>query len=143
MSEQNYSNHAQMVPGFHYVLFGVSFLTLIGAGVNYFGAMGTEGAYSAALIFVLTFAVLVTMFYGRLFALKAQDRAIRAEENLRHFARKGTLMDAKITMRQIIALRFAPDEEWDDLAKKAVANNMSEKEIKQAIENWKADTYRV
>jgi len=46
-------------------------------------------------------------------------------------------------MRQIIALRFASDEEWDDLAKKAVANNMSEKEIKQAIENWKADTYRV
>lgn len=132
-----------MVPGFHYVLFGVTFLTLIGAGFNYYSVFGTDGAYSASLLLVLTVSVLVTMFYARLFALKAQDRAIRAEENLRHFVRKGTLMDPKLTMRQIIALRFASDEEWDDLSQKAVANSMSEKEIKQAIKNWKADTYRV
>ena len=143
MSQQNFNNHAQMVPGFHYGLFGVTFLTLIGAGVNYFSAMGTDGAYSASLLFVLTLVVLVTMFYARLFALKAQDRAIRAEENLRHFVRKGTLMDSKITMSQTIALRFASDEEYDELAQKAVANNMSAKEIKQAIKHWKADTYRV
>jgi len=143
MSEQNFSNHAQMVPGFHYVTAMGLFLTVIGSGVHFFGAWGTEGQYAAALILVLSALTLVATFYARIFALKAQDRAIRAEENLRNFARHGALLDSKLTVRQIIGLRFASDDEYDELAKKAIANNMSEKEIKQAIKNWKADTYRV
>jgi len=46
-------------------------------------------------------------------------------------------------MRQIIGLRFAPDEEWDALASNAASNGTSEKEIKQSIANWKADEDRV
>ncbi len=79
----------------------------------------------------------------RVFALKAQDRAISAEENLRSFATTGKLLDPKLTTRQIIGLRFAGDDEYADLAKKAVANNMSEDDIKKAIKNWKSDEYRV
>jgi hypothetical protein len=143
MSEQNFKNHAQMVPGFHYVTALGLFATVIGSVVHLFGAWGTEGQYAASLLVVLSILTLMAAFYARLFALKAQDRAIRAEENLRNFVRNGALLDPKLTMRQIIGLRFASDAEYDELAKKAVANSMSEKEIKQAITNWKADTYRV
>jgi hypothetical protein len=81
-------------------------------------------------------------WYCRSFALRAQDRAIRAEENFRHFILTGKTLDARLRMSQIIALRFAPDEEFIELAKEAVDKKLSAKEIKIAIKNWKADHYR-
>ena len=91
----------------------------------------------AGFIFLFLFA------FVRIFALKAQDRAIRAEENLRHFALTGKLLPSSLRIGQIVALRFAADEEFVALAVKAVAENLTGKEIKQSIHNWKADTYRV
>jgi Kef-type K+ transport system membrane component KefB len=144
MATQNYSNHTRLVPGFHYVLAGILFFTMIGALVNLRMCWGVHGHfYSAALIVVLTFCCGMLFYYTRTFPLKAQDRAIRAEENLRHFALTGKLLDARLAMRQIIALRFAPDNEFVDLARKAADGNMPPADIKRAIKNWKADDYRV
>jgi hypothetical protein len=81
--------------------------------------------------------------YARVFPLKAQDRAIRAEENLRHFVLTGKLLDPRLEVKQIIALRFAPDDEFAGLARKAADSNMPPADIKRAIKNWKADDYRV
>ena len=78
-----------------------------------------------------------------MFAVKAQDRAIRAEENLRHFSLTGKLLDPRLTIRQIIALRFAPDGEFVSLAQAAVDKNLAEDAIKQAVKKWRSDTYRV
>jgi hypothetical protein len=85
------------------------------------------------------------MLFGfcRMYALKAQDRAIRAEENLRHFALTGKLFDPRIEIRQAIALRFAPDEEFVPLARRAADEGLTPDAIKQAVKNWRADTYRV
>ena len=82
-------------------------------------------------------------FLLRIFALKAQDRAIRAEENLRHFALHGSLLDPRLDTRQIIGLRFASDEEFAELATKAAEEGMSENDIKKAVKNWRGDYYRV
>src|SRR5690242_18498935 len=110
MAIQNYSNHRQSVPMFHYVLIPVLALTLIGSFVNLGKSMGDhERLYSAALIAVICFCALITAFLARIFALRAQDRAIRSEENLRHFAMTGKLLDPRLTVRQVIALRFASD----------------------------------
>jgi len=92
------------------------------------------------LISIVLFSV---FFFSRLFALKAQDRAIRAEENFRHFILTGKPLDSKLTIRQIIGLRFASDEEFPELAKSAVEKGMSEDEIKKAVKNWRGDYYRV
>lgn len=144
MSTQNYANHRQTVPMYHVVLFGVLVLTLIGSVVNLVRSAGNhEVFYSASLITVLTAATLVLFFYTRIFALKAQDRAIRAEENLRHFVLTGRLLDSKLTIRQIVALRFASDEEFPTLAERAAQENTSPDAIKQAIGKWRPDTYRV
>ncbi len=141
--EQNYSNHRRLVPMYHFVLFAFSILTIIGSIVNFTKSLGTAGLYSASLILVITVAFFILSVFTRTFALKAQDRAIRAEENLRHFAMSGKLLDPKLDIRQIIGLRFASDEEFLELEKKAVEENLKEDEIKKAVKNWKADTYRV
>ena len=142
MPEQNFENHAQRVPGFLSVAF-VLFLTLIGAGVNLYQSMGDhQRLYSAALILVLTLCVFVVAFFGRVFALKAQDRAIRAEENLRHFVLTGKLLDARLQPLQIVALRFAADGEFVDLARQAAEKGMAPVDIKKAVKSWRADFYR-
>ncbi len=131
-----------MVPGFHYVTFG-GIIALLGGSINYFIKSSVENTYLASL-FVLTSIVLVLIaWFTRTFALKAQDRAIRAEENLRHFVLTGKLLPSSLTVGQVVALRFASDAEFVALAEKAAANNLSGKEIKQSIQNWKADFYRV
>jgi len=84
----------------------------------------------------------VAYFLFRSFALKAQDRAIRAEENLRHFVLTGKMLDKNLTILQIIALRFAPEEEFATLTERAVKENLTNDQIKQAIKNWKADNHR-
>jgi len=144
MANQNYANHVRLVKGFHFVLAGLLFFTLIGSLVNLYRSWGDhERIYSAALIAVLTVCSGMLFNYCRVFPLKAQDRAIRAEENLRHFVLTGKLLDSRLTMRQIIALRFAPDDEFLDLARHAAESDMNPNAIKRAIKNWKVDDYRV
>jgi hypothetical protein len=128
---------------YHYFLFTLITLVLIGSFVNLIKSIGDhERIYSADLLFSLSIALLFSFFFMRIFALKAQDRAIRAEENLRHFALTGKLLDARLHVKQIVALRFASDDEFVELAKKAADSNMSANDIKKAIKNWKGDYYR-
>jgi hypothetical protein len=144
MTTQNYSNHRQYVPMFHFVLLPILALTFIGSLVNLGKSLSDhERLYSAALIVVLCFCALVVSFLARIFALKAQDRAIRAEENLRHFAMTGKLLDPRLTIRQVIALRFTSDGEFMALAKRAADESMPPDAIKRAVKDWRADTYRV
>ena len=144
MEQQNYSNHTRFVFLYHRVLFPVLSLTLGGALVNLYKSIGDhQRLYSASLILVLVLCVVLTTLYARVFALKAQDRAIKAEENLRHFVLTGKLPDARIAVKQIVALRFASDAELADLARRAADENLSPDAIKRGIKNWRADHYRV
>jgi apolipoprotein N-acyltransferase len=142
MKTQNYSNHSRLVAGWHGLTFFTMLAFWIGSFVNLAHASGPE-LYSASLLCVAGFIFLCLFLFVRMFALKAQDRAIRAEENLRHFALTGKLLPANLSIGQIIALRFASDDEFVALAVKAASENLSSKEIKQSITNWKADNYRV
>ena len=141
---QSYANHARFDPGFHRILAPALLLTLMGACVNLTKSLGDhERLYSAALILVLNICLIAAAIYGRIFALRAQDRAIRAEENLRHFALTGKLLDPRLAIKQIVALRFASDAEFPALAARAAAESIAPKDIKLAIKNWRADEDRV
>jgi hypothetical protein len=83
------------------------------------------------------------LFRSRGFALKAQDRAIRAEESLRYFMLTGKAIDARLTLKQVIALRFASDAEVVHLAKIAVEQNLKPDAIKREIKSWRPDLHRV
>lgn len=142
MAEQSYATHRQLVPLYHIVLFLLIVLTLIGAAVNLVKSIGTSGLYSASLLVTLTVSVLMTYVFARVFALKAQDRAIRAEEQLRHYVLTGKLLDTRLSVKQIVGLRFASDAEFVALAQRAAADKMDPETIKKAITSWRADTYR-
>jgi hypothetical protein len=48
------------------------------------------------------------------------------------------------TTNQLIGLRFAPDDELPELARRVLDEGISDrKTIKQAIKNWRADTQRI
>jgi hypothetical protein len=81
-------------------------------------------------------------WYIRSFPLKAQDRAIRAEENLRHYVLTGKLLDSRLRISQVIALRFASDDEFVALAKKAAEEGLNNDAIKREIRTWRADHHR-
>ena len=141
MKTQNYSNHARFVPLFHFFTLIGTLVLLIGSIVNLVKSSGSN-LYNASLIVFGALLLMLIAFYARVFSLKAQDRAIKAEENFRHYLLTGKPLDSKLTVRQIIGLRFASDEEFPELAKKAVNENLSEKDIKKSVKNWKADYYR-
>ena len=141
---QNFANHARFVPAYHFVLAGLIALSLIGSLVNLYESIGHRPRlYSASLIVVLEFIAVLLFWFCRVFPLKAQDRAIRAEENLRHFVLTGRLLDPRLGVKQIVALRFAPDDEFVALAVRAAGEHMAPDDIKRAIQNWRADEYRV
>jgi hypothetical protein len=144
MSTQNYASHRKFDTAFHRILIPVLFLTFVGSCVNLYHSLDDhQRLYSAALITVLTICLMMTALLARIFALKAQDRAIRAEENLRHFALTGKLLDPRLTAKQIVALRFACDGELVGLAGRAANESLAPDDIKKAVKTWRGDEYRV
>jgi hypothetical protein len=143
METQSYANHRRFVPLFHRVLLPMLLLTVMGSLVNLYESLGDhQRLYSASLIAVLSIGIMMAAVFSRVFALKAQNRAIRAEESLRHFVLTGKLPDSRLTMGQFVALRFAPDGEFVPLAKKAADESLTPDAIKRAIKQWRPDTDR-
>ncbi len=143
MAAQNLKNHGRYVPVYHFILPIAILAFIIGSVINLFDCMHKSDAlYSASLICLAGPIILFIWYFSRSFALKAQDRAIRAEENLRHLAIAGSLLDNRLTMQQIIALRFAANNEFVALAHRAAEENMKPADIKKAIQNWKEDNDR-
>jgi hypothetical protein len=145
MEEQNFKNHARLVPMYHIVLFLMivaAFVISVLFTVHYFRSGEHGGWYAPITLLLVTLGMMIQAWYSRAFAARAQDRAIRAEENLRHFALTGKLIDPRVTMDQVVALRFAPDDEFLRLIDEAINKQFSNEEIKQRIKKWKADHYR-
>ena len=142
MKEQNFKNHPKYVFGYHVVGSVGILLLIIGSFVNLFRS-APDNLYSASLICLMALLLLLVASYARTFPLRAQDRAIRAEENLRYYVMTGKLLPSSLRMSQIIALRFASDEEFIGLVDRAVKEKLSAKDIKLAVKNWRADYYRL
>lgn len=142
MSTQNYKNHTRIVPSYHGLTLLPLLALLIGSIMNLVNS-DESNDYSAWLLVLVSLILLSMFFHARGFGLKAQDRAIRAEENLRHLALTGKLLDSRLNIRQVVALRFASDEEFPSLAQKAADGNLSNKEIKKQIVKWREDHHRV
>ncbi len=141
MKEQNFKTHRKWVPGYHIISF-LAIIALIVGSIRNLIYTQDDNLYSASLLVLVSFILLFMFYFLRAFALKAQDRALKVEENFRHYLITGKPLNADLSMRQIIGLRFASDEEFPDLAEKAAKEKLSENDIKKAIKNWKADIYR-
>jgi hypothetical protein len=144
MKAQSYSNHRRHHFMYNYVTFFIVVLLFV-SSLYYTYRAHIEGISlrPPLFLFLISFVLLVYFFTTWSFAVKAQDRAIRAEENLRHFVLTGKLLDRRLNIHQITALRFASDEEFPSLASKAVEDDMKPENIKKAIKNWRADFDRI
>ena len=139
---QTFANHGRFDPLFHFVALPVFALTLIISVILLVKNPGWLTGWGV----VLAVGALIAVFKIRLYALKVQDRMIRLEERLRLTGLLGLAAQPqidKLSVDQLIALRFASDGEAPALVQRAVTENLSRADIKKAIKVWRPDYWRV
>jgi hypothetical protein len=146
---QTFANHTRFDPLFHFFLGPVFVIAIVMAIMNFLNPVGHRspmGNVHAFLLIVLAVAFLVLVFKTRLYSLKVQDRVIRLEERLRLMQLLPEPLRSRIpelTEDQLCGLRFASDDEVAKLAERAMNEKLTRKQIKQAIQNWRPDYWRV
>lgn len=145
MKTQNYQNHTRYYPFHHFIL---SPLTLIYLGwtISRIDTSSEETTYASIYMLIGAIILVLLPFLARIYALKTQNRIILMEMHLRYFHLTGSPFyekERQLKLGQIIALRFAGDEELLPLMEKAISEKLSPKEIKLQIKNWKGDYRRV
>jgi hypothetical protein len=139
---QTYANHARFDPWFHFFLAPVFLIALIASIVH----LVRHPHLGSVWHVVLAFALFILLFKLRTYSLKVQDRVIRLEERLRLAALLPEPLRSRINeldVRQLIALRFASDAEVSTLVERTLKENLTQKQIKQAIQVWRPDYFRV
>lgn len=144
-SPQTLKNHGRIDPPVHFVLFAILVANLIFSIIHMI--RHREDAYFAGPWYVvLSLALFLLVFRIRSYPLKVQDRIIRLEERLRLKALAPAAWHPQIhrlTEDQLIGLRFAADDEVVELAKQTLEHHLTRKQIKERIQNWRADHWRV
>ncbi|KIL42397.1 hypothetical protein SD70_00195 [Gordoniibacillus kamchatkensis] len=144
MKQQSYKNHVRLHPLFHFLLVPLSALTVIGSLLHIFPKFrGSMDLWYAIVLLMASVALAIAAVLTREYAKKVQDRVIRSEENFRHYVLTGHLLDPSLTLSQIIALRFASDEQFPELCSRAAQDHLSPDDIKRSIKTWRPDYLRV
>ena len=147
--QQNFANHARFDPPFHFFILPVFALVVILAFTHFFAHI-THGDwrdhFHAFLLILLALASLMAIFKIRLYALKVQDRVIRLEERLRLTQLLAEPLRSRIpelSMDQLCGIRFASDAEVPKLVERTLNEKLTRKQIKESIQSWRPDTWRV
>jgi hypothetical protein len=142
---QNLKNHARFDPAFHFFILPMLLLNLI---FSIYVTIHNWPAYKHTHLWWVAMSIVFFMIAGvaRGSALRVQDRIIRLEERLRLAA----LVPAadrehinELTTPQLIALRFASDDETPALVHKTLTQRLEPKAIKASIDKWRPDYERV
>lgn len=142
-STQNFSNHTQFTPIYHYFTSPIAAIYFIWSVKRFISMPGNDTGYAL----VGSLAILGLVAVARLSPLRVQDRLIRLEEQLRYArllpADVLSKVDATFRPRHFVSLRFASDAELPELVNKVLANpDMKPKEIKMQVKNWRSDHFR-
>jgi Family of unknown function (DUF6526) len=139
---QNFANHVRLDPPFHFFVLPVTALTVVAAIVH----LVERPSWFAGWLVIFAAGISVLAVRARQYALRAQDRIIRLEERLRL---GGLLADplrlrvGELSEAQLIGLRFASDGEIPALVGETLDKQLSNKDIKKAVRNWRPDYWRV
>lgn len=139
---QSFAKHTAWDPITHFIL-GPVFLINLGLRLYFAVKQPTLEMWWNV---VIASALLLLNVKVRVYTLKVQDRIIRLEERLRLSKLVPEPLRSKVndlTTSQLIALRFASDEEIPPLLEHVVAKQMPGKDIKRAIQVWRPDHARV
>nr|WP_091691931.1 DUF6526 family protein [Algoriphagus locisalis] len=142
---QSFQNHAKYYPLHHFVIMPLV-LVFLGWSITRTNFDNPQETSNSIYFLLLGFSLLLVSYLPRIYALKNQDRIIRLEMRQRYFYLTGTPFfdkENQLTSAQIIALRFAGDNEILALIEKSILEKTAPKEIKKSIKNWKADHHRV
>jgi len=139
---QSFENHGQYRPEYHIVVFFILLANFLWAGYQLFQGL-TGGAVVA---FLMNLAVLGQFLPGR------RPNPPRAGPGLppemRQRFRSVLAADianraSALPLRQVIALRFASDEELPSLVSDVMSGQLTApKDIKQKVRDWQADHLR-
>ena len=139
---QSFANHTRIVPAYHMGAFGPLAINFLWSGYRVVSNFSAD----AVVALLVAVALLLIFFHARIFALTVQDRVIRLEMRLRLEKLLPADLQPRIsefTVSQLVALRFASDEELPALARKALTENITDrKAIKQMIRKWNPDYLR-
>lgn len=140
--DQTYENHTRWFPLQHFVIGPVLLLLLV---YRIFRLVQNPDIDNAVWIVVIIVMALISVA-ARLQALRVQDRVIRLEERLRYkelLSPELLKKSEKLTLSQILALRFASDEELPGLIERVLAGEITQsRDIKKSVRNWRADYLR-
>lgn len=141
--QQNFANHVRYWPLWHF--FAVPILVAnVFVTIYYFVR---DPGVPAGWNVVVAVALITAIFASRSMPLRAQDRIICLEERIRLERLLPADLRSRIPelrRRQLIALRFAPDDEIPELTRRILAGELeSPADIKRAIASWRADHFRV
>ncbi len=139
---QSAANHTKYDPITHFVLIPI-FLINFGLSI-YWAAHDPERLLGLDVwLIVLGFALLLMVVKMRNYSLRIQDRVIRLEERLRVSALVSAAEALRLSTGQLIALRFASDEELPMLVAHALGEGLTSRQIKERITSWRPDLARV
>ena len=140
---QTFANHTRWQPPIHFFVLPVMLINVIWTVIVFVKDPNRNSGWAI----VVSLALLVLVFFVRLNPLKAQDRIIRLEEKLRYqqvLSPAVCQQTSALSPGQIIALRFAGDDELEELVGAVLAGKLTKNsEIKRAIKHWRGDTFRV
>ncbi|MBZ5857654.1 DUF6526 family protein [Flavihumibacter profundi] len=145
MQDQNFQNHAKYYGAHHFVFYPIILAGGIfsGMGISKYPEHSREWIAIAILFFLVGW---LSFMLRQHYSLGNQDRIIRSEMRLRYFMLTGQSLqplETQLTFKQLAALRFASDEELQELIQQAIQENLSPVAIKKMIRNWVPDHMRV
>ncbi|GHB23636.1 DUF6526 family protein [Mongoliitalea lutea] len=143
---QNYKNHTRYYPLHHFIITPLTLVYLGWSIYSLINVWGTEDQNHALFHTLGAVIVVLLPLLSRIYAIKNQDRIIRLEMRQQYFEMTGKSFheyERKLRTSQIIALRFAGNEEFLQLLDKTIKEGLRSKEIKKKIQHWKEDTKRV
>jgi hypothetical protein len=145
---QNYKNHVRWDPAWHFFMVPMLMINIAFAAFKlvHDWHLKSNHHYMFGWWLIMSIVFFMAFMKARMYPLQAQDRIIRLEERLR----LASLLSADdlsasqaLTEDQLIGLRFASDGELPALAARALKEKLTREQIKQAIVNWRPDTFRV
>jgi hypothetical protein len=143
--QQSFSNHARFHPLFHFITAPLLLANLILGIVLIARGLHTQVLLSIWIVIASATPILILLL-TRTYPLKVQDRLIRLEERLRMDALLPETMRKRIpelSESQLVGLRFASDAELPTLVELTLDKHLTQKQIKERIQSWRPDHFRV
>jgi hypothetical protein len=140
---QTLATHRRFIPAWHFFALPVLIINVFVVGLKF----GRDLSLSNAWAVIVAIALAIGIALSRTMPLRAQDRIIRLEERIRLERLVPADLRGRVgelTPDQLIALRFAPDNEVPELARRVLGGELKTRaDIKGAVKNWRGDHLRV